>query len=97
MNVKLATKVQISEFLGVNPDWKLIENKLQNTYVFNDFIQAFGFMTQAAIIAEKQNHHPEWFNVYKTVRVDLSTHEAGGITEKDFLLAKAMDKIAEQI
>jgi len=97
MNVKLATEVQLSEFLGVNPDWKLIENKLQNTYVFNDFIQAFGFMTQAAIIAEKQNHHPEWFNVYKTVRVDLSTHEAGGITEKDFLLAKAMDKIAKQI
>jgi len=97
MSVKLATEVQLSEFLGANPDWKLIENKLQNTYVFNDFIQAFGFMAQAAIIAEKQNHHPEWFNVYKTVRVDLSTHEAGGITEKDFLLAKAMDKIAEQI
>jgi 4a-hydroxytetrahydrobiopterin dehydratase len=63
-------------------------------FVFKDFNQAFGFMTRAALIAEKMDHHPEWFNVYKTVEVTLSTHDAGGLTELDVKLAEAMDKIA---
>ncbi|MFY9602663.1 MAG: 4a-hydroxytetrahydrobiopterin dehydratase [Pseudolabrys sp.] len=63
-------------------------------FVFKDFNQAFGFMTRAALIAEKLDHHPEWFNVYKTVEVTLSTHDAGGLTELDVKLAEAMDKIA---
>ena len=63
-------------------------------FVFKDFNQAFGFMTRAALIAEKMDHHPEWFNVYKTVDVTLSTHDAGGLTERDVKLAEAMDKIA---
>ena len=63
-------------------------------FVFKDFNQAFGFMTRAALIAEKMDHHPEWFNVYKTVEVTLSTHDAGGVTEKDIALAKAMDVYA---
>ncbi len=63
-------------------------------FVFTDFNQAFGFMTRAALVAEKMDHHPEWFNVYKTVEVTLSTHDAGGLTEFDVKLAEAMDKIA---
>src|SRR5574340_454684 len=63
-------------------------------FVFNDFNQAFGFMTRAALVAEKMDHHPEWFNVYKTVDVTLSTHDAGGVTELDVKLAEAMNKLA---
>ena len=63
-------------------------------FVFKDFSQAFGFMTRAALMAEKMDHHPEWSNVYKTVDVTLSTHDAGGVTELDVKLAEAMDKIA---
>jgi 4a-hydroxytetrahydrobiopterin dehydratase len=63
-------------------------------FVFNDFNQAFGFMTRAALVAEKMDHHPEWFNVYKTVEVTLSTHDAGGLTDLDVKLAEVMDKIA---
>ncbi len=63
-------------------------------FVFADFNEAFGFMTRAALVAEKLDHHPEWFNVYKTVDVTLSTHDAGGLTERDIRLAEAMDKIA---
>jgi 4a-hydroxytetrahydrobiopterin dehydratase len=63
-------------------------------FVFKDFNEAFGFMTRAALIAEKMDHHPEWFNVYKTVEVTLSTHDAGGVTELDIKLATAMDRLA---
>jgi 4a-hydroxytetrahydrobiopterin dehydratase len=63
-------------------------------FVFADFNEAFGFMTRAALVAEKLDHHPEWFNVYKSVEVTLSTHDAGGLTERDIKLAEAMDKIA---
>ncbi len=63
-------------------------------FTFKDFNQAFGFMTRAALVAEKMDHHPEWFNVYKTVEVTLSTHDAGGVTELDVKLAEAIDKIA---
>lgn len=67
---------------------------ISRKFVFADFNQAFGFMTRAALIAEKMDHHPEWFNVYKTVEVTLSTHDAGGVTERDIQLAEAMDKLA---
>ncbi len=63
-------------------------------FIFKDFNQAFGFMTRAALVAEKMDHHPEWFNVYRTVEVTLSTHDAGGLTELDVRLAEAMDKLA---
>jgi 4a-hydroxytetrahydrobiopterin dehydratase len=67
---------------------------INKKFVFADFNQAFGFMTRAALVAEKLDHHPEWFNVYKTVEVTLSTHDAGGVTERDIQLAEAMDKLA---
>ena len=63
-------------------------------FVFKDFNQAFGFMTRAALVAEKMDHHPEWFNIYKTVEVTLSTHDAGGLTELDVKLAEAMNALS---
>jgi 4a-hydroxytetrahydrobiopterin dehydratase len=74
-------------------EWSITGGKLHKTFSFKNFIEAFGFMTGAAIHAEKLNHHPEWSNVYRTVAVDLVTHEAGGITEIDFKLAKKMDSL----
>ena len=67
---------------------------ISKKFVFKDFNQAFGFMTRAALVAEKMDHHPEWFNVYKTVEVTLSTHDAGGVTDLDVKLAETMDKLA---
>ena len=89
-----ATDEQIQEFITQFGSWSIDKSKLHREYVFANFVQAFGFMTEAALIAERSNHHPEWFNVYKTVVVDLTTHEAGGITERDFELAKSMEEIA---
>ena len=68
---------------------------ISKKFVFKDFNAAFGFMARAALVAEKMDHHPEWFNVYKTVDVTLSTHDAGGVTELDLKLAAAMDKLAQ--
>jgi 4a-hydroxytetrahydrobiopterin dehydratase len=68
---------------------------IRKRFVFKDFNAAFGFMTRAALVAEKLDHHPEWFNVYKTVDVTLSTHDAGGLTELDVKLAQAMDALAK--
>jgi 4a-hydroxytetrahydrobiopterin dehydratase len=67
---------------------------ISRKFVFKNFSEAFGFMTRAALVAEKLDHHPEWSNVYKTVEVTLSTHDAGGVTELDVKLAEAMDKLA---
>lgn len=76
--------------------WKEEDNSLQKTFKFKNFIEAFAFMTQVAILAEKQNHHPNWTNVYNTVEITLSTHDAGNIvTQKDRDLAEAIDKLLE--
>lgn len=79
------------------PDWIILDEKLHRIFVLNNFVQAFGFMTQTAIVAEKMNHHPEWSNVYKTVRVDLTTHSEGCITQLDAELAVKMDEIFNQM
>jgi 4a-hydroxytetrahydrobiopterin dehydratase len=78
------------------PGWSLVEGRdaIFRRFIFADFNAAFGFMTRAALVAEKLDHHPEWFNVYKTVEVTLSTHDAGGLTMLDIKLARAMDRIA---
>ena len=80
--------------LGSMPGWSVAAGKLHREYSFQDFVRAFGFMASAALVAESMNHHPEWFNVYSTVRVDLATHDAGGITELDFTLAGKMEELA---
>lgn len=76
--------------------WEMVDGRdaIKKTYVFKNFIEAFGFMTRAAIWAEKLKHHPEWFNVYKTVEVTLTTHDTGGLSELDAKLAKKMDELA---
>ena len=76
--------------------WTLSDDgdAITKTFEFKNFVQAFGWMTQAAIHAEKLNHHPEWSNVYKTVEVALTTHDADGLTELDAKLARIMDKLA---
>lgn len=82
--------------LGRLKGWTEVAGRdaISRKFVFADFNEAFGFMTRAALVAEKLDHHPEWFNVYKTVEVTLSTHDAGGVTERDIQLAEAMNKIA---
>ncbi|MEM6737082.1 MAG: 4a-hydroxytetrahydrobiopterin dehydratase [Bacteroidota bacterium] len=75
-------------------NWKEEDNKLKKTFQFNDFVEAFGFISRVAIIAEKLNHHPTWTNTYHTVSFELSTHDAGDIvTEKDHMLAAEIDKL----
>ncbi len=73
------------------PGWQIKDGKLHRELQFKDFVAAFGFMAQAAILAEKMNHHPAWFNVYNRVTIDLDTHDVGGLTEFDFQLAKALN------
>lgn len=82
--------------LGRLDGWNEVSGRdaITKKFVFQDFNAAFGFMTRAALIAEKLDHHPEWFNVYKTVDVTLATHDAGGVTELDIKLAEAMDRLA---
>jgi 4a-hydroxytetrahydrobiopterin dehydratase len=75
-------------------EWTVQDGKLHREYRFNNFVEAFGFMASAALRAEAMNHHPEWFNVYGRVTVDLSTHDANGITERDFALAVQFEKLA---
>lgn len=74
--------------------WSVREGKLHREYKFADFAHAFGFMATAAVLIEKRNHHPEWLNVYNRVTVDLTTHDAGGITAKDVELARTLDSLA---
>jgi 4a-hydroxytetrahydrobiopterin dehydratase len=78
------------------PAWKEVAGRdaIARKFVFKDFNEAFGFMARVALVAEQMNHHPEWSNVWRTVEVTLSTHDAGGLTELDIRLAEAMDKIA---
>jgi 4a-hydroxytetrahydrobiopterin dehydratase len=78
------------------PGWHMAEGRdaLQRTFKFKDFSEAFGFMARAALAAEKLDHHPEWTNVWNRVEVTLSTHDAGGLTERDVKLAEAMDRLA---
>ncbi|MDH4016036.1 MAG: 4a-hydroxytetrahydrobiopterin dehydratase [Actinomycetota bacterium] len=76
------------------PGWSIEAEKLHREFRFADFNEAFAFMTRAALVAERMDHHPEWFNVYSTVRVDLTTHDAGGISELDFELATRMNAFA---
>jgi 4a-hydroxytetrahydrobiopterin dehydratase len=97
MAMTKATDEEIQAFLEELGAWTVEDGKLHREYVFQDFVQAFGFMTQAALLAERAAHHPEWFNVYNRVVVDLTTHEASGITHRDFDLARGMEQVANRI
>lgn len=76
------------------PGWVLRDGKLHRVLNFTDFVEAFGFMAQVALVAEKMDHHPEWCNVYKTVAISLKTHDVDGITEKDITLAREINRLA---
>ena len=89
-------KEDISASLDELPGWALENEKLRREFKFANFVEAFGFMTSAAMEAEKMNHHPEWFNVYSKVVVELTTHDAGGITELDVQLARKMSNLADR-
>lgn len=79
------------------PEWSKVShrNAITRNFKFKDFNAAFGFMTRAALVAEKMDHHPEWFNVYNKVEVTLTTHSEGGVSRLDITLAKALDELAE--
>ncbi len=91
--VKALSRAEIELKLGGKSAWELKDNKLYRRLVFEDFIHAFGFISQIAIIAEKMDHHPEWANVYRTLDIYLTTHEAGGVSEKDFILLEQIEKL----
>ena len=97
MTVTKATDQEVQAAIGELGSWRVKEGRLHREFLFQDFVQAFGFMTQAALVAERGNHHPEWSNVYNRVVVELTTHEAGGITEKDLKLARQMEQIASSM
>jgi len=92
MSTKLSES-EIQSALRELAGWTVANGKLHREYKFADFIHAFGFMSSSALIAEAMGHHPEWCNVYNRVTVDLTTHDAGGITAKDLELAGKMDAL----
>ncbi len=95
MNRAKLTTTQLNQALKeLGADWQVLNDKLHASFKFTDFVEAFGFMTQMALVAERLNHHPEWFNVYNRVEVDLTTHDSNGITELDVTLAQAMSASA---
>ena len=87
---------QVKQRLQSMPRWSLVEDKLYCQCVFPDFVAAFGFMSQVALLAEAMNHHPEWSNVYNTVEIFLTSHDVGGISERDFTLAAKIDSLLER-
>ena len=97
MTTRKASQAEIQHLLAEFDAWTVASGKLRREYKFRNFVEAFGFMAQVALLAERSAHHPEWFNVYNRVVVDLTTHDAGGITQKDLDLAREMEQIASQI
>jgi 4a-hydroxytetrahydrobiopterin dehydratase len=93
MKAKLLTEDEIATELARTPGWSIIGGKLRREVVFSNFVEAFGFMTRAALVSEARNHHPEWLNIYNSVRIDLSTHAAGGLTVLDFEWARAANQL----
>ena len=87
------SQTDIDEELKSLPGWSAVNEKLHKEFQFDSFNQAFGFMTRAAMEIEKMNHHPEWFNVYNKITIELTTHDAGGITKNDINLAKILNSL----
>ena len=96
MAIEQLTASEQAEMLTALPDWSLREDgkAICREFKFANFSEAWGFMSRVALIAEKQDHHPEWSNVYKTVQVTLTTHDTGGLTDLDLKLARRMDALA---
>ena len=91
--ISLIEKNQLDSFLEKNPSW-IIDNKtIKKEFKFENFIEAFGFMSKVALLSEKIDHHPDWQNIYNKVKINLTTHDKGGITTNDIKLAEAIDKL----
>ncbi|WP_376100305.1 4a-hydroxytetrahydrobiopterin dehydratase [Roseomonas sp. CCTCC AB2023176] len=93
------TSQRRAELPALLPGWTVVEGRdaIARTFRFRDFVEAFGFMSRVALLAEKQDHHPEWFNVWNRVEVVLTTHDAGGLSERDVMLAQAMDALVATV
>lgn len=92
--MKKLTDAEITEHMKTLPGWELGEGRIRRVFRFKDFVEAFAWMAGIAIVAEKMNHHPEWRNVWATVEVELTTHDAGGLTESDIKLASKMNELS---
>tara|TARA_B100000941_G_C28101779_1_gene348786 strand:- start:205 stop:492 length:288 start_codon:yes stop_codon:yes gene_type:complete len=91
--VSLLEQNQLDYFIGKNPSW-IIDNKtIKKEFKFDTFIDAFGFMSKVALLSEKMDHHPDWQNTYNKVKINLTTHDKGGITNNDINLAESIDKL----
>ncbi|MFY0643831.1 MAG: 4a-hydroxytetrahydrobiopterin dehydratase [Bacteroidia bacterium] len=93
--LKKLTEQEIQSHLSALTAWSIEGEFIKREFRFSNFIEAFGFMSKVAILAEKMNHHPNWSNVYNSVEISLSTHDAGGLTELDFKLASAIDQLLD--
>ena len=93
MSIAKLSEAEVRERLADVPEWKVEGDKIRRELKFSNFVTAFGFMTRVALLAEKADHHPEWCNVYNKVRIELTTHDAKGLSERDFELAKQIDKL----
>jgi 4a-hydroxytetrahydrobiopterin dehydratase len=94
MSATVLSTAEITQQLNQIAGWEVKDGKLHRQFQFADFAQAFGFMASMAVVSESMGHHPEWFNVYNKVNVDLTTHDAGGITQKDLAWATKANKFA---
>lgn len=97
MKLPKLSEPEINDALAALPGWSVVNGKLHRDYKFPDFVHAFGFMATSAIAIEAMNHHPEWFNVWNRVTIDLMTHDSGGITANDTKLAAKLEEIAKRL
>tara|TARA_B100000965_G_scaffold333715_1_gene298729 strand:+ start:281 stop:568 length:288 start_codon:yes stop_codon:yes gene_type:complete len=93
--ISLIDKNQLNLFTRENPSWVLYNKAIRKDFKFNNFIEAFGFMSKVALLSEKMDHHPNWHNTYNKVTIELTTHDMGGITTNDIELAEAIDKLID--
>jgi 4a-hydroxytetrahydrobiopterin dehydratase len=93
MTVRKLTEEEIDARLDEVDGWSVLDGKLQRDFTFDDFVAAFGFMAQVALVAESMGHHPEWFNVYNRVSIHLMTHDVDGISERDFDFARRVNRV----
>ena len=96
MTLTRLTDTEIASQMAETPGWAMTKGKLARSCRFADFSEAFAFMTRVALAAESQDHHPEWSNVWNRVDIALTTHDAGGITERDFRLAQSINALLDQ-
>ena len=89
--ISLIDENQLNDFAKKNPSWIIYNKTIKKEFKFDDFIESFGFMTKVALLAEKMDHHPNWQNTYNKVTIELTTHDKGGITNKDIELAESID------